>query len=78
MATAGKSLRRMVEHWLSPEPGQRVRVTEFRNKHARYQRYVRIETSKASGPVALIFFRHQDGTWCIYPPRPEFPTMRVA
>jgi hypothetical protein len=33
---------------------------------------------KTAGPVAMFFFRHQDGTWCIYPPRREQPMMRAA
>jgi len=78
MASAGKSLRLMVDHWLAPDAGQRVTVTEFRNERSKHERYVCIETLKTAGPVAMFFFRHQDGTWCIYPPRREQPMMRAA
>ena len=78
MATAGKSLRLMVDHWLAPDAGQSVRVIAFRNQRSRHERYVCIQTHKPTGPVALFFFRHQDGTWCVYPPRGEQPMMRAA
>ncbi len=78
MASAEKSLRLMVEHWLAPELGDQVRVTRFRNRRSTRECYVCVETFNATGPVAMFFFRHQDGTWRIFPPGRERPTMRVA
>lgn len=76
MASAGKSLRMMVEHWLAPDPATRVRVAEFRNRRSERQCYVRVEVLRARCLSAMLFFRHQDGSWCVFPPR-EYPEMRV-
>jgi hypothetical protein len=78
MASTGKSLRQMVEHWLAPAPGEGVQVTAFRNRRSMQQCYVCVETSRAARPAAMFFFRHRDGNWCIFPPNRERPAMRVA
>lgn len=77
MASGGKSLRSMVEHWLGAAPSERVRVTEFRNRRSKRECYVCVETFKGKRPVAMFFFRHQDGTWRIYPPGRERPALRA-
>ncbi|WP_234825198.1 hypothetical protein [Cupriavidus necator] len=34
-----------------------------------YQRgYVQVEVEQASGALSLLFFRHADGSWCVFPP----------
>jgi hypothetical protein len=78
MACKAESLRKMVERWLAPDPGMQVRVTEFRNSRSKSQCYVRVETLRPAGPVSMFFFRHQDGTWCIFPPGPQRLTMRTT
>lgn len=78
MSSTGKSLRLMVEHWLAPESTDQVRVARFRNRRFSQECYVYVEALNATGRVAMFFFRHQDGTWRIFPPNQERPTMRVA
>lgn len=78
MTTAEKSLRLKVEHWLAPRFADQVRVTQFRNRHSTRECYVCVETFNATGPVAMFFFRHQDGIWRIFPPSRERPMMRAA
>jgi hypothetical protein len=78
MVCAEKSLRLMVEHWLAPEFVDQVRVTRFRNRRSTRECYVCVETFNTTGPVAMFFFRHQDGTWRIFPPSRERPMMRAA
>ncbi|QCP49089.1 hypothetical protein FAZ95_07790 [Trinickia violacea] len=76
MASAGRSLRTMVEDWMAPDTAKGVKVRKFgRSKNGRY---VCIEAVNAAGPIAIFFFRHRDGTWCIFPPSAERPAMRVA
>lgn len=76
MATAATSLRSMVEDWMAPNPEGRVRVSRFgRSKNGRY---VCVESVCAANTIAMFFFRHRDGTWCVFPPDPERPTMRIA
>lgn len=76
--TQQRSLRAMVLHWLAPNPVSEVRITEFRNRRARHECYVRVEAFREGGAVALFFFRHEDGAWQVFPPAPARPTMRVG
>lgn len=78
MASTGKSLHAMVEHWLAPISMDTVHVIEFKNQRARRQCYVCVEARRAAGTAAVFFFRHTDGLWSIFPPRREHPTMRVV
>nr|WP_240975341.1 hypothetical protein [Paraburkholderia aromaticivorans] len=76
MACSGKSLRQMVSYWLAPAAAMRVRVTEFRHGRSTRECYVRVETMRPEGPVALLFFHHPDGSWGVFPPARERPAMR--
>lgn len=77
MNSVKNSLRETVEHWLAPNLASKLRVTEFRNRRSRHECYVCVEALTAAGPVALFFFRHQDGVWRIFPPSRERPAMRA-
>jgi hypothetical protein len=68
MTTAEKSLRSLVEKWLTPTSATPVRVTRFGRTASNRRRYVRVEAMRPDGPVALFFFRHDDGTWRVFPP----------
>lgn len=78
MASAEKSLRLMVEHWLAPGLASQIRVTRFRNRRATRECYVCVETFNAKGAVAMFFFRHEDRTWRIFPQNRKRPMMRAA
>ena len=41
-------------------------------------RYVCVEASRASGVLAIFFFRHADGSWCVFPPETKGSTMNLA
>jgi hypothetical protein len=77
MASAGNSLRLMVEQWLAADSTTDVRVIEFKNRRSSQQCYVCVEKVKAGGPITVYFFRHKDGTWSIFPPRQERPAFRA-
>ncbi|WP_233832471.1 hypothetical protein [Paraburkholderia sp. ZP32-5] len=71
-----RSLRFLVEKWLSPAPCEPVHVTEFSRTRTRGRRYVRVETSSAGeGGRGLFFFRHDDGCWCVFPPTGDTPDL---
>nr|WP_245004917.1 hypothetical protein [Paraburkholderia sacchari] len=71
------SLRSLVEKWLGPATAQALRVTRFSRSCARPWRYVCVEMTRSSGDVALVFFRHDDGSWCVFPPMAARPAIRV-
>ncbi|MGF6634768.1 hypothetical protein OKW39_001919 [Paraburkholderia sp. MM6662-R1] len=56
MASAGMSLRLMVEHWLAPDPSTTVRVTKFRNRRSKHECYVCVETFRGACPVCNVLF----------------------
>jgi hypothetical protein len=63
-----QSLRCQVKKWLAPAPAIPVHVTEFSRTRWGGRRYVCVETSSPDGARALFFFRHDDGSWCVFPP----------
>ncbi|NPT55971.1 hypothetical protein [Paraburkholderia elongata] len=67
-STNGQSLHSQVEKWLAPAPATPVRVTAFSRTRLGGRRYVCVETSSPSGAHALFFFKHDDGSWCVFPP----------
>ncbi|REG59319.1 hypothetical protein B0G80_2060 [Paraburkholderia sp. BL6669N2] len=68
MNTAEKSLRFLVEKWLTPTSRTPMRVTRFSRTGSSRRRYVCVEAQRPEGPVTLFFFRHDDGTWHVFPP----------
>ena len=67
-STNEQSLRCQVEKWLAPAPATPVHVTEFSRTGFSRRRYVCVETSLSVGSRALFFFRHDDGSWYVFPP----------
>jgi hypothetical protein len=65
---SNRSLRYQVEKRLAPTPASTVRVTEFGRTRWGWTRYVCVETSSCAGVRVLFFFRHDDGTWHVFPP----------
>jgi hypothetical protein len=78
MLNAEKSLRLMVEKWLAPNPAIPVRVTQFGFARSNHRRYVCVEALRPTGPVGIFFFRHGDGTWCVFPPEVKRPAMNAS
>lgn len=78
MNASEKSLRFVVEKWFAPSPAMPVRVTEFRRITSNQRRYVRIEAIRPAGPLVIFFFRHDDGSWNVFPQIAEMPAMRAC
>ncbi len=72
-----RSLRALVEKWLGANPATRVRVTRFSHSPRKPWRYVCVESVRASGAFSIVFFRHDDGCWCVFPPRIERPALSI-
>ncbi|CAE6854921.1 hypothetical protein R75465_07364 [Paraburkholderia aspalathi] len=68
MYTVEKSLRLLVEKWLMPTLATPIRVTRFGRTHPDRRRFVRVEALRQQDAVSLFFFRHDDGTWRVFPP----------
>ncbi|MFL9856756.1 hypothetical protein PQR72_13650 [Paraburkholderia madseniana] len=68
MNTAERSLRSLVEKWLTPTAATPIRVTRFSRTGSTRGRYVRVDAQRPEGSVGLFFFRHDNGTWQVFPP----------
>lgn len=76
MYAAQKSLHWIVDKWLAPTAAAPARVTRIRRTGALRGRVVCVETSKPGGVLSLVFFRHDDGSWNVFPPAAERPEMQ--
>ncbi|SDI33567.1 hypothetical protein [Paraburkholderia phenazinium] len=76
MKSGEQSLRWLVEKWLAPVATP-VHVTRARRTPASQTRSVRVETIRKDGPVAIFFFQHDDGAWCVFPPAIARLTIRA-
>lgn len=69
------SLRKTVEYWLSPSPAALVRILRFKIRGRTNQCFVKVMTSEGGRAAEMYFFRHDDGTWRVFPPRRTFPSL---
>jgi hypothetical protein len=75
------SLHGAVDKWLAPSTVHPARVVRICRSTVTGLRYVFIEVSHVNGPIALVFFRHDDGGWNVFPPparRPAMDARRLA
>ncbi|RKR31522.1 hypothetical protein B0G82_7701 [Paraburkholderia sp. BL17N1] len=77
MSSNGTSLRSLIDKWLAPAPGSTISLSRPRHAKTRSIRCVRVESLGASGAQAIFFFRHDDGSWCVFPPALERPSFRA-
>jgi hypothetical protein len=73
-----RSLRLLVDKWLGVAAGTRVRVTRFGRVGPKKCRFVRVEATSTTGALAILFFYHGDGLWCVFPPDYRRPAMNVS
>ena len=76
MSLSRTSLRTLVEKWIGAANG--IRVTEFIHGRDDQYRFVRVEGPANDCPLAFIFFRHADGSWCVFPPERRRPAMNLG
>lgn len=78
MAKTERSLRLVVRKWLLLTSAMVVRITRGRRGSPRQIRYVCVEASGSAGILAIYFFQRGDGTWCVFPPDAERPSMGIC
>jgi hypothetical protein len=66
MSGQHNSLRALVGDWFGG--GGHFRVTWPGRTTKMPWRAVQVEVARSSGTFAIVFFRHDDGSWCVYPP----------
>lgn len=75
MSGKRKSLRALVDDWLGQS--RHLRVTRPGRSKSMPWRVVKVEVARSSGTIEIAFFRHADGSWCVYPPSSP-PLVRPA
>jgi hypothetical protein len=69
----------MIDKWLAPTPAMSIHVTVNNRPRLPYGQYACVEVSRpAADPLAMFFFRHEDGSWQVFPPVAKRAAMRVS
>ncbi|MBN3788528.1 hypothetical protein [Burkholderia sp. Ac-20353] len=70
------SLRWQIDKWLTLVFAASAHVTRYgRATSNTLQRYVVVQSSGGARPMEIIFFRHADGSWRVFPPTSRGPMM---
>jgi hypothetical protein len=64
-----------MEKWLGAESATHPRVTGFGSGPRNQWRYVCVQVMRPSGTFSFFFFRHDDGSWYVFPPDIRRPSM---
>lgn len=77
MGSGEKCLRTLVDKWFGPPSVVTTRVMEFSRTRVDGRRYVRIGAASADGNLTIVFFRHDDGSWNVFPAKASRITMHA-
>jgi hypothetical protein len=77
MGSGEKCLRMLVGKWFGSSAVLTIRVMEFGRTRTDRRRYVRIGAVRADGGLTIVFFRHDDGSWNVFPAKTSTPAMRA-
>jgi hypothetical protein len=78
MNSGASTLHGLVDKWLGPTPATPARVVRLNRKGANPTRCVCVEVRRPSGLLSVLFFRHKDGSWFVFPPAESRPSMTVG
>lgn len=67
------SLRAVIEKWVGRTTTNPIRV--IRHRDARSRRYVHVLLSRSKTAHMIFFFRHDNGSWNVFPPESQRPAM---
>ncbi|PYE17694.1 hypothetical protein C7410_12569 [Paraburkholderia silvatlantica] len=77
MRRKSRSLRAMADKWLFLRPDTRVHVTRVAQGARKHRSCVYVSAVGAVGESGMFFFRHDDGSWYIFPPDEARPALGV-
>lgn len=73
MKLSDRSLRGIVYDWLGRD--ETIQITRVARNRDMPWRAVKVEVTRSSGSFAVVFFRHNDGSWRVYPPAVRRPSI---
>lgn len=68
-------LRTLVDKWLAPTSATPAHVVRTGRMASTRVRYVSLEGAISSRPLTIVFFRHGNGSWDVFPPVEAVPAM---
>ncbi|MFP3562984.1 hypothetical protein [Paraburkholderia sp. SIMBA_030] len=77
MGSGEMCLRSLVAKWFGHSAVMTVRVVEFSRTPSDRRRYVRIGVVRPDRSLTIVFFRHDDGSWNVFPAKASTPAMRA-
>jgi hypothetical protein len=77
MSSDAMPLRSLIDKWMGSTPASPIRLTRVNYAKSTPIRCVRAESLRETGVLAILFFRHGDGSWYVFPPMLERPAMRL-
>jgi hypothetical protein len=77
MGSGKMCLRSLVAKWFGHSAVVAVRVMEFGRTPSDRRRYVRIGVIRPDEGLTIVFFRHDDGSWNVFPAKASTPAMRA-
>ncbi len=73
MTEGRMSLRAVIDKWIGRTATNPIRV--IRQRDARSGRYVLVSLSQSPTAQVIFFFRHDNGSWNVFPPEIQRPAM---
>ena len=71
-----RSLRAQIEKWFPPSSVTPIQITRLSShKCLNSGRCVLVKATRSAGSVAIHFFQHRDGSWCVFPQTDERPAI---
>ncbi|MEX3936389.1 hypothetical protein AB4Y32_32190 [Paraburkholderia phymatum] len=74
MNPTGKTLHWAIDKWFAPTLARPVHVLRFYRTRV-HRHCVCVEAMGSGGLLSIFFFRHDDGSWNVYPPAQARPAM---
>ncbi|MEX3934851.1 conserved hypothetical protein [Paraburkholderia piptadeniae] len=72
------SLRAQIEKWFGSAQPLSIRVSRALGDLRMMSGCKCVSVSQTSGPYAIVFFRHGDKSWRVYPPTATRPTLNAV
>lgn len=78
MYSGESSLRRIMEKWFGFTSDGGYRITRPSRVHSSVGRCVCFESVGTEDAIKIFFFRHNDGSWSVFPPAAQKPTFALG
>lgn len=75
MGAGRTSLRMQIDKWFGPALREALHIQRIDLANGDGVRCVIVVAPHAQAPLAIVFFRHGDRSWRVYPPEVERPAM---